>query len=112
MQTFILLGVLLSQVITMESIRFEKAIGGQELKFNLKYPFELPKAKKHEFLEKVTTLKAGDSIQRVVKVLVPPMAQYQIADKGKYSKVRGVIAMYDLKKVGWGQNLFQDQYVL
>lgn len=62
-----------------------------------KLPFEWSKSQKKEFLNRVKTLKAGDNIQDVVKLLGPPYFVEQTGPKER-NVVTGTAICYFMKK--------------
>ncbi len=76
-----------------------------------KVPFEWSKTQKKEFLNRVKTLKAGDNIYDVAKLLGPPYEVEQISGKGLNDEVRGTFTTYFMKKQEESENLASEQYI-
>jgi hypothetical protein len=69
----------------------------QEKTTTPKAPFEWTRSEKKQFLERLKTIKEGDKIEDVVKVLGPPYHTKQTAGK-KEDDIRATVISYYLKK--------------
>ncbi len=76
-----------------------------------KSPFEWSRAEKKQFLERLKTLKEGNNLEEVVKLLGPPYSTY-VTNPKETREPRGMYIDYFLKKVREnGPNERVNQYV-
>ena len=75
------------------------------------YPYEMDSATRRTFLDKVKTLRRGDSYDRIVQLLGQPSNQYANSAM-EHDRPLGVCLTYHAKRLGDGVNLKYDAYLL